>query len=75
MWDAPAKQARRVMWQNLESTVVRELIANDLDEMDRRFVAMAADLKQIKAVLVGLLVTFSTASIVGAVNLLFGGIP
>jgi hypothetical protein len=62
------------MWRDETDSVIIRNVMDDLDEHDRTFVELAKDAKQIKTILVGLLLSTTTAAIIGALNLFLGGL-
>lgn len=68
--NAPSIQTRYEQRKRWTPEVRQELVENDLDEKDRQLVELRQELRGVKQILIGILISTSTAAIVGAVNLL-----
>lgn len=72
-------QARADRWQGLDDSTVIRLVLSDLDGMETSVNHLAetveAKLSGLTKVLIGILVSMTTASILLAVNLAVGGAP
>lgn len=67
--DAPNRQARRSLWQGYEQQYVNNQIGDDLDQNDRDHNAIWVELRSVRALLIGILISTTTASVMLAINL------
>lgn len=74
MRDVAARQPRRIQWQDLELSFVARLVADDLDENERDHNAIWKQLQTTNKLLIGILVSTTTASILLAVNIAVGSL-
>lgn len=74
MRDVAARQPRRVAWQDLELPFVARLVADDLDENERDHNQIWKQLQTTNKLLIGILVSTTTASILLAANIALGSI-
>lgn len=69
MRDVAARQPRRIQWQDLDLPFVARLVADDLDENERDHNQIWKQLENTNRLLIGILVSTTTASILLAVNI------
>lgn len=74
MRDVAAVLPRRDQWKDLDLAIVARMIANDLDENDRDHNVIWKELQSIKKLLIGIMVTTTSASIMLAINLATGSL-
>lgn len=74
MRDVAARQPRRAQWQDLELSFVARLVADDLDENERDHNQIWKQLQTTNKLLIGILVSTTTASILLAANIALGSI-
>lgn len=74
MREVAAVLPRRDQWRDLAVDVVIRLIGNDLDENDRDHNQIYRELQSIKKLLIGILVSTTTASILLALNMVTGSL-
>lgn len=66
-------ETRRERWQHHETGTKLSLVVDDLDRFDDVIVDLRTELKGIKTILIGILVSTTTAAIMLAVNIGVGG--
>lgn len=74
MRDVAAVLPRRDQWKDLELPIVARMVANDLDENDRDHNQIWKELQGIKKLLIGILVSTTTACIFLAINVVSGSL-
>lgn len=72
MSNGAAARPRAEQWRAVPFETVREFIGDDLDEHDRQFTGVASELRSIKKILLGVLLSTTCAAIALAVNLTGG---
>lgn len=68
--NAPSVRARAEMRKDFTNDVRQRMLEDDLDEKDRQLREFYQELKGVKQILIGILISTATASIIGAINLL-----
>lgn len=74
MREVAAVLPRREQWKDLAVDVTLHLVGNDLDENDRDHNQLWKELQGIKKLLIGILISTTTASILLAINLVTGSL-
>lgn len=74
MREVAAVLPRREQWKDLAVDVTLRLVGNDLDENDRDHNQLWKELQYIKRLLIGILISTTTASILLAINLVTGSL-
>lgn len=72
MREVAARQPRRVQWAELDPPTVWRLVADDLDENERDHNQIWKQMENTNKLLIGILVSTTTASILLAINLVIG---
>lgn len=72
MREASAPLPRRELWRGIETGVREDLVADALDANDRDHNALWSTLQNTNKLLIGVLVSTTTASILLAVNIAIG---
>lgn len=68
--NAPSVRARSEIRRDFTNDVRQRMLEDDLDEKDRQLREFYQELKGVKQILIGILISTATASIIGAINLL-----
>lgn len=68
--NAPSIQNRSQSRGRFTQDVRQELLEDDMDEKDRQLFELRQELRGVKQILIGILISTATASIIGAINLL-----
>jgi hypothetical protein len=74
MRDVAARQPRRTQWMDLDLPFVARLVADDLDENEREHNQIWKQLASTNRLLIGILVSTTTASILLAANIVLGSL-
>lgn len=68
--NAPAVRARSEQRHEYLQDVRQRMLEDDMDEKDRQLYELRQELRGVKQILIGILISTATASIIGAINLL-----
>ena len=65
------RESRREQREKFSSEVRLDLLEFDMDESDRSYKALKADIHSMKTMMMGVIISAATASIIGAINLFY----
>jgi len=65
------RESRREQREKFSSEVRLDLLEFDMDETDRGFQSLKADIRSMKTMMMGVIISAATASIIGAINLFY----
>ena len=65
------RESRREQREKFTSEVRINLLEFDMDEAERSYKALKADIRSMKNMMMGVIISAATASIIGAINLFY----